>query len=192
MKIDLPPQMYGSNPAGLIEYLGLNIQHRPAASETVCEVSARSTALVEAQTLHGPALKRRRFDISKAPTPGIPGGMSPELSDQFQRLTRQLDENPTLSARLERITNTLIVVADHQVPDAIRWGSDMLARPTLEHADGTTEPLFPRHSVHDIRVDPIAYRWSKLPQIFLRLKHNTPAEVIASSKAGSCDVVVGP
>ncbi len=42
VKIDLPAQMYGSNPAGLNEFIGLNIRHRPAASDTVWEVSARS------------------------------------------------------------------------------------------------------------------------------------------------------
>lgn len=109
--------------------------------------------------------------------------MRPELFGEFETLTQQLDEHPTLAARLERVTNTLIAVADHEVPDAIRWGSETLGDIPLTNADGSTEPLFPRHSVHDIRIDPIAYRWSKLPQIFLRLRHHTAAELVASSKA---------
>lgn len=34
---------------------------------------------------------------------------------------------------------------------------------------------------HDIRVSDSAYRWSKLPRIFLRLKHNTVAEIVQNS-----------
>jgi hypothetical protein len=185
MKIDVPPEMFGANPAGLIHFSGLYIGSRPTGSDTVWEVSAGRTDLVNSQVLHGPALKRSRYDVSKVPTPAIAGGMPPELFGEFEKLTRRLDENPTLAAGFEQITNTLIAVADHQVPDAIRWGSQMIADIPLTHDDGSTEPLFPRHSVHDIRIDPIVNRWSKLPQIFLRLKHNTAAEVIASAKAKS-------
>lgn len=188
MKIDLPPEIFGGNPAGLIEYLGLDIVHRPAAPSTAWEVSATSVDLVEAQTLHGPALKRSRFDISTVPTPGVPGGMPPELAGEFQRLTQKLDENPTLASALDRITSMLIAVTDDQVPAAIKWGSDVLDALPLIHEDGSTEPLFPFHSVHDIRVDPVAYRWSKLPQIFLRLSCNTLAEVIATSKGQSDEI----
>jgi hypothetical protein len=38
--------------------------------------------------------------------------MPRELFGEFEKLARRLDENPTLAARLERITNTLIAVAD--------------------------------------------------------------------------------
>ena len=70
MKIDLPPQMYGSNPAGLIEYLGLDIRHRPTGSDTVWEVAARSTALVEdADPPWSTPQTQQDYDISKAPTP---------------------------------------------------------------------------------------------------------------------------
>ena len=174
--------MFGGNPAGLIDHFGLRIHHQPTG-DTVWEVSARPTTLVESQVLHGPALKRSRFDVSKVPTPEVPGGTPPELFGEFEKLAQHLDENPTLAARLERVTNTLIAVGDDQVPAGIRWGSETLGGIPLTNGDGSTEPLFPRHSVHDIRINPIAYRWSKLPQIFLRLKHNTAADLVASSKA---------
>jgi len=183
MKFDVPPEMFGGNPAGLIDYCGLHIGSRPTGSGTAWEVFAGPTDLVESQVLDGPALKRSRYDISKIPTPAVPGGMPPELFGEFEKLAQRLDENPTLAARLERITNTLIAVPDHQVPDAIRWGSQTLADIPFTHDDGSTEPLFPLHSAHDIRIDPIVNRWSKLPQIFLRLRHNTAAEVIADAKA---------
>ncbi|MCV7411973.1 hypothetical protein AWC05_14330 [Mycobacterium florentinum] len=109
--------------------------------------------------------------------------MPRELFGEFGKLTQQLDAHPTLASRLERITTTLIAVPDHQVPDAIRWGSETLADIPLTHDDGSTEPLFPRYSVHDIRIDPFAYRWTKLTQFFLLLKHHTAAEVIATAKA---------
>jgi hypothetical protein len=181
VKFDLPPEMFGGNPAGLIDHLGLVINERPDSGQTIWDVSAKSTALVESQVLHGPALKRSRFDVSTVPTPEIPGGMPPELFGEFDKLAKQLDAHPNLAAQLERVTNTLIAAADTQVPDAIRWGSETLGAIPLEHSDGTTEPLFARHSVHDIRIDPIAYRWSKLPQIFLRLQHNTAAELVELS-----------
>ncbi len=50
------------------------------------EVSAKHTDLVSAQTLHGPALKRSRFDVSPAPTPDVPGSMPPKLSDTFDKV----------------------------------------------------------------------------------------------------------
>jgi hypothetical protein len=191
MKIDLPPQMFGGNPAGLIDYCGLFVLNQPTAPDTVWEVSAQPIDLVKAQTLHGPPLKkrRRRFDVLKVPTPAVPGGMPPELVGEFEKLAQRLDENPTLAAKLERITNTLMAIADHQVPAAIRWGSDTLADIPLTHDDGSTEPLFPRHSVHDIRIDPIVHRWAKLPQIFLALKHNTTADLIARSKSNPGELV---
>lgn len=71
---------------------------------------------------------------------------------------------------------------DDQVPDAIRWASDTLAE--MPYTPMTTQPkLFARHSLHDIRIDPLAYRWSKLPQILIRLRHDSLADVVASVKA---------
>lgn len=175
--------MFGANPAGLIEFSGLSIRSRPTGSDTVWEVSAGRTGLVESQVLHGPALKQSRFDVSKVPTPAIPGGMPSELIGEFEKLILTLTETPTLASGFEQITSTLIAVADHQVPETIKWGSQTLAEISLTHDDGSKEPLFPRHSVHDIRIDPLVNRWSKLPQIFLRLRHNTAAEVIANAKA---------
>jgi hypothetical protein len=183
VKIDVPAEMFGGNPAGLIEHCGLSVVNGPMGSDTVWEVAATRTDLVESQVLHGPALKRSRFQVSKVPTPGFPGGMPRELFGEFEKLAQRLDANPTLASRLERITNTLIAVPDPQVPDAIRWGSETLAEIPLTHADGSTEPMFPRHSVHYIRIDRFAYRWTKLTQIFLLLRHHTAADVIASAKA---------
>jgi hypothetical protein len=71
------------------------------------EVFAKPIALVEAQTLHGPALKRSRFDVSKAPIPEVRGGMSPELCDEFVRHAQLLDKNPPLPSRLDRIIHGL-------------------------------------------------------------------------------------
>lgn len=153
MKIDIPPEMFGNNPAGFIDHLGLVVQQRPTGADTVWEVSAKHTDLVSAQTLHGPALKRSRFDVSPEPTPDVPGGMPPEMFDTFEKITRALDENPTLAARLDRIITTLIAVPDYQVPAAVEWGSTALSGIPLQGAGGTTEPLFPRHSVHDVRID---------------------------------------
>lgn len=182
MKIDVPPEMYGNNPAGFIDHLDLVAERCPTGSDTVWEVSAKHTDLVSAQTLHGPALKRSRFDVSPAPTPDVPGGMPSKLSDTFDKITQALDGNPALAARLDRIITTLIAIPDHQVPAAIEWGSTVLSRIPLQRADGTTEPLFPRHSVHDVRIDPLAYRWSKLPQVLLRLRHSTAADIVEESK----------
>ncbi len=183
MKIELPPQIYGGDPDGFLEYFGLRVDRRPSGSATDWEVSAKPVDLVDVKTLHGPALKRSRFDVSSAPTPGVPGGMTASLSDEFNRHAQALDAHPTLPSRLERIIQMLVAVPDDEVPATIKWGSDLLASLPLTQADGSTEPLFPRHSVHDIRIADIAYRWSKLPQVFLRLRHNTVAEIIASSQA---------
>jgi len=108
---------YGNNPAGFIHRPPRpRRQRRPIGSDTVWEASAKHTDLVSAQTLHGPALKRSRFDVSPAPTPDVPGGMPPKLFDSFDKITQALDENPTLAARLDRIITTLMVVPDHQAP----------------------------------------------------------------------------
>ena len=132
--------MYGNSPARFIDHLGLVVERRPIGSDTVWEVSAKHTDLVSAQTLHGPALKRSRFDVSPAPTPDVPGGMPPKLFDTFDKITQALAENPTLAARLDRIITTLVAVSDHQVPAAIEWGSTVLSRIPLQRADGTTKP----------------------------------------------------
>jgi hypothetical protein len=166
-----------------LEYLGLRVDRHPSPSSPGWEFSAQSVSLVETKALHGPALSRSRFDVSSAPTPGVPGGMSANLSDEFNRHAQALDEHPTLPSRLQRIIHGLIAVPDAQVPATIKWGSDLLASLPLTRADGSTEPLFPRHSVHDIRIADTAYRWAKLPQVLLRLKHDTLAEVIESLEA---------
>ncbi|WP_162625415.1 hypothetical protein [Mycolicibacterium llatzerense] len=189
MKIDVPAQMFGGDPAGFIAHLGLRITGRPSPSETVWDVAAPAATLVSGQTLHGPALKRSRFDVSTAPDPSVPGGVPRELVDRFEKLAALLDENPTLPSRFDRIVQTLVAVSDDQVPTAIRWGSNMLAAMPLQNADGTTEPLFPRHSVHDIRISETVYRWTKLPQVFLLLKRHSLSEVIAASKTNSFEQV---
>ncbi|MBF6302803.1 hypothetical protein IU459_35510 [Nocardia amamiensis] len=51
MKIDLPPQLYGGNPAGFLDYLGLRVDRRPSGSTPDWEVSAKPVDLVEAKTL---------------------------------------------------------------------------------------------------------------------------------------------
>lgn len=109
--------------------------------------------------------------------------MGPQLAPQFQQHIEQLQQSPTLASLLQQITSTLIAVPDDQVPEASQWASNKLAEVPLHHDDGTSEPLFARHSVHDIRIDPIAYRWSKLPQILIRLRHESVADVVASAKA---------
>ncbi|MEU1956810.1 hypothetical protein [Nocardia rhamnosiphila] len=188
MKIEIPPQLFGGNPAGLLEYLGLCIDHQPSESAPSWEVSGQSVTLVEAKTLHGPALSRSRFDVSRVPTPGVPGGMPAHMSSEFDRNTHALDQQGTLPSLLKRLSHTLIAVPDAEVPETIRWVSDTLAVCTQENPDGSTEPLFPRHSVHDIRVDNIAHRWAKLPQVLLRLKHNTVAEIVESSKENPAEI----
>jgi hypothetical protein len=109
--------------------------------------------------------------------------MSGELVARFNKLARDLDDEPSLSSRFERVVQMLVAVPDSEVPASIKWGSELLADIQLTHLDGSSEPLFPRHSVHDIRITNTAYRWAKLPQIFFRLKHNTVAEIIAASAA---------
>ncbi|MEB3980159.1 hypothetical protein OQ968_02650 [Mycobacterium sp. 663a-19] len=188
MKIDLPPDISGGDPAWLLDYLGLNVVQAPTPPDTTWVVSVRQVDLVEAKTLHGPALNRSRFDVSSTPTPQVPGGMAPELAPQYQRHIEELQKSTTLPSLLEQITSTLIAVRDDQVPEAIRWASDTLAEIPLYHDDGTTEPLFARHSVHDIRIDPLAYRWSKLPQVMIRLRHESVTDVIASAKGNPNDL----
>lgn len=182
VKITLPPELYGGQPADMIEHFGLQVDQPPSSGNTDWEVSAQKFDLVTAQVLHGPALSRSRFDVSPPPTPDVPGGMAPELTEEFVRLSRTLDEAQTLPALFERITSTLIAVADEQVPAATKWGSDSLAAVPLVNSDGSEETLFPQHSVHDIRLHPILYRWSKVPQIFLRLQYNSAGQIIAEAK----------
>ncbi|MGU3438422.1 hypothetical protein ACNHUS_36105 [Actinomycetes bacterium M1A6_2h] len=182
MRIDFPPEMFGGRPAGLLDHFGLDVEQRPDPGSNTWHVSSRPLAVLTSKVVHGPALSRSRFDVSDPPTPLIPGGMGPDLSATFDDLIRTLDEAQTLPARFERIITTLVAATDSQVPASIRWGSDTLAAMTLDLGDGHTEPLFPHHSVHDIRLHEMLYRWSKLPQIFLRLQYNTVGEVIAESK----------
>ncbi|OZC42696.1 hypothetical protein CH289_27290 [Rhodococcus sp. RS1C4] len=166
----------------MLQHFGLNIDQPPGAGDTVWHVSAEQVTAVTSQVLHGPALSRSRFDVSTSPTPQVAGGMSVDLAEDFEDLVRSLDEAGTLAALFDRIITTLIAVADHQVPAATQWGSDTLAEVPLINDDGTSEPLFPHHSVHDIRLHETVYRWTKLPQIFLRLQYNTVEEIIAESK----------
>lgn len=39
MKIEMPPDIYGGNPAALLEHFGLRIDGKPTAPDTVWEVS---------------------------------------------------------------------------------------------------------------------------------------------------------
>lgn len=188
MKLDLPPDISTGNPASLLDYLGLDVVQAPTPPETTWVVSPRRVDLVSAQTLHGPALNRSRFGVSTTPAPQVPGGVAPQLAPQYQQHIEELQGSATLPSLMQQITSTLISVRDDQVPDAIRWASETLAQIPLHHADGTTEPLFARHSVHDIRIDPLAYRWSKLPQILIRLRRESLADVIASAKARPNDL----
>ncbi|WP_143536524.1 hypothetical protein [Rhodococcus sp. 05-2254-6] len=181
MKISLPSQMFGGQPAGLLSHFGLQIEKRPTPGQDTWQVSGKPMTLIKSQVLHGPALTRSRFDVSTPPTPNPPGGMGPELSAEFEDLVKTLDEAQTLPALFDRITATLIAVPGQQVPATTQWGSEVLAAVPLTSTDGGREPLFPRHSVHDIRINEILYRWSKLPQIFLRLRYNTAEEIIAES-----------
>ena len=182
MKIDLPPEISGGDPAWLLDYLGLDVVQAPTPPDTTWVVSVRQVDLVKAQTLHGPALNRSRFDVSTTPAPQVPGGMGPELAPQYQQHIEELQKSTTLPSLLEQITTTLSAVRDDQVPEAIRWASDKFGEIPLHHDDGTTEPLFARHSVHDIRIDPMAYRWSKLPQILIRLRRESVTDIVAAAK----------
>lgn len=182
VKISLPPDLYGGDPAGLLNHLGLVVDRKPAFEGGMWTVSASGVQLVQSQVLHGPALSRSRFDVSSAPTPGIPGGMPSGLLEAFNAQTKILDGQRTLSSVVQRIIDVVVAVADRDVPQAIQWGSSVLTGLPLVREDGTSEPLFPRHSVHDIRVDDLAYRWAKLPQMMLRLRYNTVAEIIEMSK----------
>ncbi|WP_078327579.1 hypothetical protein [Mycobacteroides salmoniphilum] len=180
MKIALPSDISGGDPKWLLDYLGLDIVRAPTPPDTTWVVSARDVDLISAQTLHGPALSRSRFDVSTTPTPQVAGGMAPQLAPRYRRHIEELQKSDTLPSLLEQITSTLIAVRDDQVPEAIRWASDTLAQIPLQHADGSTESLFAQHSVHDIRVEPLAYRWSKLPQMLIRLRHEGVNDVITS------------
>ncbi len=108
--------------------------------------------------------------------------MPPELGDAFKTQTEILDSQRTLPSVIQRIIDMIVAVPDHDVPQAIQWGSSLLASIPLALDDQTSEALFPRHSVHDIRIDDLAYRWAKLPQMMLRLRYNTVAEIIEMSK----------
>jgi hypothetical protein len=132
--------------ARLLDYLGLD----------VARLRLRPVDLVKAQTLQRPALNRSRFDVSAKPTRQVPGGMAPELAPQYQWHIEELQKSQTLESLLEQITTTLATVRDDQVPEAIRWASDKLGEIPVHHNDGTTEPLFARRAVHDIRIDPLA------------------------------------
>lgn len=178
MKLHLPPDISGGNPTQLIEHLGMRVDRPAHSPDTLWEVSAPTRTLVATQTLYGPALSRSRFDVSTAPTPGVPGGMPASMIDLYQRLNSFLEDAGTLPAKLDLITQKLVAVADQDVPAAIEWGSTTLSSLVIE---GTSDPLFPRHSVHDVRVAELLYRWIKLPQLFLRLHHHTVAEIIADA-----------
>jgi hypothetical protein len=72
MKIDLPPDISGGDPAWLLDYLGLDVVQAPTPPNTTWVVSPRQVDLVAAQTLHGPALNRSRFDVSTTQLPRCP------------------------------------------------------------------------------------------------------------------------
>src|SRR5277367_3296864 len=80
MKIDLPPDISGGDPAWLLDYLGLDVVEAPTPPDTTWVVSARQVDMVAAQTLHGPALNRSRFDVFTTLAPQLPGGMGPQLA----------------------------------------------------------------------------------------------------------------
>lgn len=110
------------------------------------------------------------------------GGMSADLVNVFKQHAAALDATPTLPSRFDRIIQTLMAVGDHDVPQAIKWGSDTLAGLSLTHADESSEPLFPNQSVHDIRLKSVVYSWTKLPQVLFRLRHSTVPELVESSE----------
>lgn len=62
-------------------------------------------------------------------------------------------------------------------------GSNSLGSLILLDKSGSETLLFPNHSVHDIRLNPILYRWVKMPQIFLRLRHQSVDEAIAEQQS---------
>lgn len=178
MKIALPPEMYGGDPASLIEDLGLELHRRPTAPYEEWEVSLEPIDLVECKTLSGPALKRPRFDVSVVPTPAVPGGLPPEFSGEINRILGRTNETSSLPGILEGIAQTLAAVPDERVPATIEWASRELGQMPVRNSGGSTEPLFQQHSVHDIRVNSLAYRWSKLPQVFLRLQYTSLSDLI--------------
>ena len=100
MKIDLPPNISGGDPAWLLDYLGLDVGQAPTPPDTTWVVSARQVDLVTAQTLHGPALNRSRFDVSTTPAPQVPGGMGPQLAPQYQQHIEELQQSATLPSSL--------------------------------------------------------------------------------------------
>jgi hypothetical protein len=61
LKIDLPPEISGGNPAGLLDHLGLNVVQTPTPPDTTWVVSVRQVDLVKAQTLGPPRVAMRRL-----------------------------------------------------------------------------------------------------------------------------------
>ena len=114
MKIDLPPDISGGDPAWLLDYLGLDVVQAPTPPDTTWVVSPRQVDLVAAQTLHGPALNRSRFDVSTTPAPQLPGGMGPQLAPQYQQHIEELQHSATLPSLLEQLVYLLDLLTDRE------------------------------------------------------------------------------
>ena len=183
MRIDLPADLFGGNPAGLIELFGLRVSRQDEMASSAWDATAPDDIIaLTCKTLHAPGLQRDRFDVSTVPKPTVEGGISRDLLAEFHRYRTQLTDDGSLPAVIQQIIYTVMSVTDEQVPDAIRWASETLDSIALVGEAGVEQPLFPQHSVHDIRIDHRVHLWVKLPQIFMRLKHNTFAEILAESK----------
>ncbi len=190
MNLNLPTALYGGDSVGLIKAFGLRVERSPENPGGTWQVSALDdVAAVTCKTLHSPALRRQRFDVSTVPTPAVKGGISSDMIPEFHRYREKLAADTSLPSVVQQIISTLISVPDAEVPTTIQWASQLLDSLPVEVADGSTEPLFPRHSVHDIRIDHRVHLWVKLPQIFMRLEHNTVAEVIAEFQSDGGELV---
>lgn len=185
MRVRLPPQLGGGDPAGLFQEWGLRLVAPPPADEpTLWTVSVMDDPVLTSTQLHGPPLSRSRFDVSTPPSPPTPGGAPADIrAAAFAELRENGTATGSLYAPLHAVTTRLITVPDAHLPAAIRTASNTLDEATFSDPQHRGAAIFPDHSVHDIRVHPVLYNWTKLPQILLRLQRQPIEEVIAAARA---------
>ena len=182
MRIALPPEFGGGDPSALLNGWGLRVVAAPAAdSPGLWTVAATTAAMLTAKQLHGPPLRRSRIDLCTVPTPETPGGSTPELREEALAAVRtQAETLPSLPSALRSLVYDVMTVPDAGLPDAIQRISDVMAAISFSDEANLGEPVFPGHAIHDVRVNPTLYQWSKLPQILLRFGRQSFAEVMDS------------
>ncbi|SDQ35968.1 hypothetical protein SAMN04489765_0104 [Tsukamurella pulmonis] len=95
----------------------------------------------------------------------------------------QAETQPSLPAALRSLVYDVMSVPDAELPAAIQRISDVMAAIEFTDEAHLGDLVLPDHAIHDVRVNPTLYQWSKLPQILLRFGRQSFAEVLDSYHA---------